>query len=145
MVSLLYLPTLLLLSGCQLIEVMGKKCVAVGCSNTHKDGVSLFKFPRDPHLCKRWTDQVKRTRAQWEPTEHSVLCSLHFEMHCFETDCIISQSPGFSRRKMRLKVDAIPTIFRRPKKQGDEPESMPPPKRTAYEKRQRARVGYCIG
>ena len=124
--------------------VMGKKCVAFGCSNTHKDGVALFKFPSDPHLLKKWVDQVKRTREKWEPTEHSVLCSAHFEVSCIEADSILSKSPGFAKRKNRLKADAVPTIFPRPKKHADESELMPPPapkrKRVAYEKRQRTRV-----
>ena len=37
-------------------------CVAAGCSNTHKDGVHLFLFPKEARLKKKWTDQVRRTR-----------------------------------------------------------------------------------
>ena len=116
--------------------------MAMGCSNTHKDGVSLFKFPGNPQLRKKWVEQVKRLRDKWEPTEHSVLCSAHFDISCFEADSVISQTPGFEKRKVRLKAGAIPTLFRRPKKPGDKLQ-LPPPKRTAYEKRQRARVG-CV-
>ena len=47
--------------------------VAAGCSNTHKDGVHLFHFPKDARLKKKWTDQVRRTRDKWQPAEHSVL------------------------------------------------------------------------
>ena len=51
---------------------MSKCCVAAGCSNTYKSGISLFLFPKDPQLCKNWTDQVKRTRYVWEgPFNHS--------------------------------------------------------------------------
>ena len=31
------------------------KCVAAGCSRTHSDGVSLFKFPKDPARRQEWT------------------------------------------------------------------------------------------
>uniref|UniRef100_A0A1X7TUH2 Uncharacterized protein n=1 Tax=Amphimedon queenslandica TaxID=400682 RepID=A0A1X7TUH2_AMPQE len=29
---------------------MGKRCVVADCSNSHKDGVSLFKFPEDKKM-----------------------------------------------------------------------------------------------
>ena len=29
---------------------MGKRCIAAGCSNNNVDGVSLFRFPRNPAL-----------------------------------------------------------------------------------------------
>ena len=40
---------------------MGKRCVAAGCSNMNGDGVSLFRFPRDPALRAQWNKQVQRT------------------------------------------------------------------------------------
>ena len=58
---------------------MVKRCIAAGCSNTYKQNVSLFIFPRDPTLRERWTRQVRRTRAGWSgPTATSYLCSNHF-------------------------------------------------------------------
>lgn len=92
---------------------MPKRCVAAGCSNTNKDGVSLFLFPRDQVLLGQWTKQVCRTRAKWNPTKYSVLCSKHFTADCFEEDSSIAASFGMEKRK-RLKVDAVPTLFERP-------------------------------
>ena len=124
---------------------MVNRCVAAGCSNTHKDGISLFKFPKNPHLLKKWVEQVRRTRDKWEPTKHSVLCSMHFEADCFEPYSVLSQSMGLSKKTPKLKPDAVPTIFRRPKRPATgDPEGVDPvPKkaRSAYEKRERARVG----
>ena len=71
---------------------MVKRCIAAGCSNTHKDGVSLFQFPRDPQLKQKWIKQVQRTRAGWSgpgSVAGSVLCSAHFEKSCFEPSCLI--------------------------------------------------------
>ena len=66
---------------------MVKRCVAAGCSNTYKDGVSLFQFPRDAVLEKQWTKEVQKTRAKWQgPSDSSVLCSEHFTNDCFEED-----------------------------------------------------------
>ena len=36
------------------------RCIAAGSSNTHKDGVSLFLFPKDAAMRKNWADQVKQ-------------------------------------------------------------------------------------
>ena len=36
---------------------MMNRCVAVGCNNTHNDGVSLFMFPKNAKLRKWWADQ----------------------------------------------------------------------------------------
>ena len=62
------------------ISTMVKSCVAANCSNTYRDGVSLFKFPKDPALRQKWIKNVQRTRAKWSgPSEHSVSCSQHFD------------------------------------------------------------------
>ena len=87
-------------------------CVAAGCSNTPSDHITLFKFPSDPKLREKWAKQVRRTRANWKPTKHSVVCSEHFTQDCFEADAAIAATLGISKKR-RLKPDAVPTIFRR--------------------------------
>lgn len=119
------------------------RCVAAGCSKTHKDS-SLFQFPKDASLRKKWADQVRRTRAdKWEPTARSVLCAMHFEQSCFEHDNKLSESMGLGKRKPRLKADAIPSIFERLSLKRTTPTAAPQPQkkaRVAYEKRERSRV-----
>ena len=51
---------------------MPNRSVAAGCGNMPSDSVSLFRFPKDPHLCGVWTRQVQRTRANWKPSSASV-------------------------------------------------------------------------
>ena len=93
------------------VKKMVKQCVAAGCSNTYKDNVSFFKFPRDPVMQQKWVKQVQRTRAEWSgPNEHSVVCSVHFTDNCFEIN--LAEKFGLEKRK-KLKEDAVPTIFRR--------------------------------
>ena len=75
-------------------SAMSKRCVAAGCSSTHKDGVHLYGFPKDSGLRKKRADQVRRTRDKWEPTDHSRLCGKHFEEHCFEIYSKLSESLG---------------------------------------------------
>ena len=150
---------------------MPKRCVAAGCSNTYSDKVSLFKFPKDPVLRQQWVKQVQRTRAEWSgPSEHSVLCSDHFDSSCIEPDTKLASQMGLQKRT-RLKEGAVPTIFERQRMSGgsvpmassaqdlvhssapgpstqDSRKRMSSPslhdipkkKRTAYEKRERCRV-----
>ena len=89
---------------------MVKRCVAAGCSSTHKDKVHLYGFPKDPSLRKQWADQVKRTRDKWEPTDHSTLCSKHFEQHCFENYGKLSESLKIGKVRALLKPGAIPIL-----------------------------------
>ena len=92
---------------------MVNRCVAAGCSNTPSDRVSLFKFPSDGVLRRKWEKQVQRTRAQWKATEHSFLCSDHFTEDCFEVDSALASQFGIKKRR-RLKPGSVPTIFHRP-------------------------------
>ena len=39
---------------------MVSKCVATGCSNAPSDRVSLFKFPSDGVLRRRWEKEVQQ-------------------------------------------------------------------------------------
>ena len=49
-----------------------------GCSNSHKDGVTSFKFPTDQRLRRQWTRQIERTRAKWSGrSERSCVCGSH--------------------------------------------------------------------
>ena len=107
---------------------MVKRCVAANCSDTYKDGVSLFKFPKDKKLRQLWKKQVQRTRAKWKgPSDFSYLCSCHFTEDCFEapsstssnsyqnkncslTIIIYAEEIGYKTRQM-LKSGAVPSIF----------------------------------
>ena len=142
---------------------MVKSCVAANCSNTYGHNVSLFKFPKDPALRQKWIKNVQRTRANWSgPSEHSVLCSQHFDSSCFEADSELAAQMGIQKRR-RLKPDAVPTLFEKPVIQLPS-QSEPGPSRlsrkrastdsssltgtslkkgrSAYEKRERFRVGF---
>lgn len=133
---------------------MVNRCVAAGCSNTPSERISLHKFPADLKLREKWVKQVRRTRAQWTPTKHSVLCSEHFSEDSFEVDSAIAATFGISKKR-RLKPDAVPTIFQRQSSVGSASEGQLVPlkrpadplattsskrARGAAEKRERTRV-----
>ena len=92
---------------------MVRTCVAAGCNNTGRDGISFFKFPSDVRRRQEWTRQVQRTRDNWSgPTKYSFLCATHFISDCFEPNFAIAASMGLTVRR-QLKPDAIPTVFER--------------------------------
>ena len=127
---------------------MVKRCVAGGCGNTNREGVSLFIFPKDLRMRRRWANQVKRTRKGWEgPTYYSVLCSLHFEAKCFEAASGLYKSFGLGRRRPQLKSDAVPTLFERPvlkrSRSAAKEGQITTKRRTALKQRERTAVSPC--
>uniref|UniRef100_A0A3Q3VZF5 Uncharacterized protein n=1 Tax=Mola mola TaxID=94237 RepID=A0A3Q3VZF5_MOLML len=81
-------------------------CVAYGCGKTIEDGVTLFKFPKDPEEFRKWEKQVQRTRSQWVATPNCYLCSEHFGKEYFE--------PKPTTGTLKLRPGAAPTVFVRP-------------------------------
>lgn len=75
-------------------------CAAVGCNNRSEKGYIMKCFPRDPKLRKIWQERV--ARADWEPSNNSFLCHVHFEPQ----EWSITQSG-----RIRLKKNAVPSIF----------------------------------
>lgn len=75
-------------------------CAAVGCNNRSEKGYIMKCFPRDPKYRKIWQERV--ARADWEPSNNSFLCHVHFEPQ----EWSITQSG-----RIRLKKNAIPSIF----------------------------------
>ena len=70
---------------------MGKRCVVASCSNSHKDVISLFTFPKDHHLRALWNRQIRTTRADWHsPSEYSCVYSKHFTKDSFESILVVS-------------------------------------------------------
>ena len=57
---------------------MGKSCCAIGCTNRYsKDGgLSFYRFPTNPARRAEWIAAVNR--KDWQPGEHTWLCSAHF-------------------------------------------------------------------
>ena len=138
---------------------MPHRCVAGGCSNTAKDGVSLHGWPTNAQLARQWTNAVRNTRANFNQTASSKLCSSHFSDDSFETQSVIAHSLGLKMKKI-LKPDAVPTIFHNcpPQKRqrrehstdrtegysspayGSRAQQFPKQPRGAYRKREAARV-----
>ena len=96
------------------------------CSNTNKDNISLFSFPKDASVRRQWVKFVASDRCdEWvkkdyEPSKWAVLCSAHFDESYFEPDVAIKQSLGFSPPfRSKLLPDAVPTISGKRKRVDD--------------------------
>ena len=95
---------------------MVNSCVAPGCAAGYKktvENVSLFKFPNDEALKKKWIARVPRIK--WTPSNNSRLCEKHFIPSDFlEERGDKTRGRGVKRGELirrRLKHDAIPTVW----------------------------------
>lgn len=90
----------------------GRRCVAMFCDNTSKEGKSLFSWPKEPRLRRLWTRFVRRRRADFqEPSNDNKSCALcedHFRNEDFEDD--MKWRMGF-RKSRRLQPEAVPSLL----------------------------------
>ena len=67
----------------------GNYCWIPGCqsafydANRVKTGIALFKLPKDPALCKKWLQVIKRYRRtggadKFSKTKKVMVCKFHF-------------------------------------------------------------------
>lgn len=91
---------------------MPKRCVAAGCDRGSDGEFSLFKFPNNPERQAQWSKEVAKTRVDWTgPSDHSVLCSLHFTKDCFEPSTVLTAELGLPAKRRKLKDSAVPSLF----------------------------------
>ena len=125
-------------------------CAAFNCKNGSSKNhetqqkVSFFSFPENKRMRDIWIEKIRR--KNWKPTKSSKLCSQHFESSCFVQNFEAMQSVGWTAGRLRLKKDAVPTIF----EYSVEPTSVaskrkqPTNVRTAFEKRRRQEVNIIV-
>ncbi|MEE6469765.1 hypothetical protein FKM82_008761 [Ascaphus truei] len=80
---------------------MPTTCAAFGCTNNSKRNshVTFHRFPSNLKRRTEWLQHVNR--ENFSPSLHTFLCSKHFEEPCFDR----------TGQTVRLRVDAVPTIF----------------------------------
>lgn len=103
---------------CHSIEIMPNKCVIKNCSSEHHDNqmtITLHRFPlNDTAILQQWLNRIPLENFQ--PKQHSRLCSLHFNDSDFYVESIDSNTTRKRRRtdelkRPFLKPDAIPSNF----------------------------------
>jgi hypothetical protein len=68
----------------------------------------MHKFPKDTNLRWQWVKFVQVKRADFvEPTEHSVICNIHFSPDCYEKSFMVKMG---LRKQSPLLSGAVPTI-----------------------------------
>ena len=88
-------------------------CVAHGCNNksNNNTNVSYFTLPdpeKDPHKYKAWFCAIGRESLP----KHGRICSNHFTEDSYELTSILkAKHCELQSTKMKLKKDAIPSIF----------------------------------
>eukprot|EP00105_Crassostrea_gigas_P027917 XP_011449409.1 PREDICTED: THAP domain-containing protein 1-like [Crassostrea gigas] len=57
---------------------MPAHCCAYGCKSrqTAGENIKFFRIPKDEHLRAKWISAIKRD--DWEPSDHTRICSKHF-------------------------------------------------------------------
>ena len=92
-------------------------CVAPGCKSGYGSdcklppGVTKHIFPKDEISRRAWIEAVPRD--DWEPSNSSILCSLHFTDDDFQIercDTNPHRKNGDLKRR-RLKKGAVPSVF----------------------------------
>ncbi|XP_057678831.1 uncharacterized protein LOC130907587 [Corythoichthys intestinalis] len=84
-------------------------CAAFGCKNRSEKGFRMYGFPKNQERQKKWMAMVSRGNLKMKGASNNIkLCHVHFE-----DDQFAATKTG---RKLRLKSDAVPTLFsHRPK------------------------------
>ena len=97
---------------------MVKNCCAVGCTNRWMRGcgVSFYRFPADLERRARWVAAVNR--KNWQPTDHSWLCSCHFISGAksddpMSPDSVPSVFPHTASPQKRKRVNTMKSYERR--------------------------------
>lgn len=52
----------------------GSRCTAPNCSSTNAGGFSLFRYPRDETLQRKWLEAINR--PDWKPYSGARLCEV---------------------------------------------------------------------
>ncbi|XP_051953146.1 THAP domain-containing protein 10-like isoform X1 [Xyrauchen texanus] len=88
-----------------------QKCVLPGCDHVRNRSVSLFKFPKNDHIKKRWINFVKsHLDGELRITTKTRLCSDHFTRDSFIN--FRRRQLGFTDNPLLLVNGAEPTISR---------------------------------
>ena len=106
-------------------------CCVVKCPNGSSSANSCrsFRFPPEtsPALRREWLTRINR--QDYEITQNSAVCELHFADDAFIPESENKDSFGRQRKKSRLKPLAYPTLHLKPPV-GEESKKRPPPSQT---------------
>lgn len=88
---------------------MPRKCCVPACRSNYRgcSYISTFRFPKSENLKELWIKKIPR--ANFKPTENSVVCINHFQdsdiIRCGDNDNVRKKAP-------KLKENSVPCIFK---------------------------------
>ena len=102
----------------------------ISCTNnSYSPGISMHTLPKNEKVRAQWVKFVRTRRPDWEPTEYSYLCSLHFYESCYTCLRLSTLMPaetsqengessgpsnkGFQEKRVFVK-GSVPTIHQEP-------------------------------
>lgn len=99
---------------------MPSQCCVSGCKSNYKSEktrgkhyVSVFLFPKNEELRKKWLSAIPR--KNWTPSQSSVVCVLHFvEIDIIRYDTFPLPDGSIGKKLLRapqLVKTAVPSIF----------------------------------
>ena len=91
---------------------VGTRCVMGGCSNTAKDGFSIYKMPQGPEsVVSAWVRKIQSTRSTFKKSAYTgqiSVCSGHFQHSQFNASELMMYRQRFRNNPPSLKPDAVP-------------------------------------
>ncbi|CAC5397010.1 unnamed protein product [Mytilus coruscus] len=87
-------------------------CSVLNCKIQSGQGIAMFKFPeKDLERRQLWIDKVALKRKDFQPSPFARVCARHFTNDQFVIDPSLAVSIGYKQKQLRLKENAVPTIF----------------------------------
>ena len=115
---------------------MVRRCVVALCSNFKTDTTRLHQRLQVPKTGALWTKTgQKKTTNLDGPSKHSVLCSEHLEVGCFDLHIESMVQRGYAKCR-HLLPSAVPTLWK------PSEDRRPNKLRKAAEKRERKHISY---
>ena len=93
-------------------------CAVVGCysGKSKENACQSFNFPDGEKTCKEWLERLNR--KDYKVTKNSRVCIRHFAPEAFIDPKQNVDDRGRKRDRLRLKLQAFPTLEMRPSSQG---------------------------
>ena len=81
------------------------KCCVVNCRSNYsgQEPTTVFSFPKDEDIRKRWVKFVNR--KDWQPTSSSYICKKHFEPKYYK------KGENNKHHRLNKNMKPVPTIF----------------------------------
>ena len=91
---------------------MPRRCIIAGCNTEGKQGRSLHHFPKNEATRAKWVKAVHGQRLNWNGNiDGSLICSMHFEPECFDTESRNRKKMGLPAKRPCLNTGPFQLFF----------------------------------